>query len=70
MLHFFWLLFVVLAQITKKGEIEREMCPLGNFYNVLVNKCPTRLIKCSYVPNKVRSANQGKRYVSRLSTLF
>jgi hypothetical protein len=27
MLHFYELLCVVLAQITKKGEIEREMCP-------------------------------------------
>jgi cytochrome bd-type quinol oxidase subunit 1 len=27
MLHFYVLLFVVLAYITKKGEIEREMCP-------------------------------------------
>ena len=27
MLHFYMLLFVVLAYITKKGEIEREMCP-------------------------------------------
>jgi hypothetical protein len=27
MLHFFWLLFVVLALIIKKGEIEREMYP-------------------------------------------
>jgi hypothetical protein len=26
-LHFFWLLLDVLALITKKGEIEREMCP-------------------------------------------
>jgi hypothetical protein len=27
MLHFYWLLFDVLASITKKGEIEREICP-------------------------------------------
>jgi hypothetical protein len=27
MLHFYLLLFYVLAQITKKGEIQREMCP-------------------------------------------
>jgi hypothetical protein len=27
MLHFYILLFVVLALNTKKGEIEREMCP-------------------------------------------
>jgi hypothetical protein len=43
--------------------------PLGNFYDVLVIKCPTRLIK--YLCAKcVKGANQSKRYVSRLSTLF
>jgi hypothetical protein len=31
----------VLAQITKKGEIEREMCPWDISIYVLVIRCPT-----------------------------
>jgi hypothetical protein len=34
-LYLFYFLYVMLALITKKGEIEREMC-LGPFLSVLV----------------------------------
>jgi hypothetical protein len=39
------LLFDVLAWITKKGGDWKGNVPLGHFYNVLVIKCPTQLIK-------------------------
>ena len=63
-----WLLSDVLAWITKKGEIEREMCHWAisimfwwlNAQHVWLS---------SYVLNKVRSANHITRYVSRLSKL-
>jgi hypothetical protein len=37
------LLFDVLALITKKGEIEREMCPWAISIIILVIKCPTQM---------------------------
>jgi hypothetical protein len=40
----FELLLNVLAQITKKGEIEREMCPWAISINVLVIRCPTHIV--------------------------
>jgi hypothetical protein len=38
-LHLLYLLYVVLAQITKKGEIEREMCPwaISKYFGDLVS---------------------------------
>jgi hypothetical protein len=40
----------VLAYITKKGEIEREMCPWAISINVLVIRCPTHIVfKMMYI---------------------
>jgi hypothetical protein len=63
------LLFDVLAQITKKGEIEREMCPWAISIIVLVIRCPIQRFELLYA-KRARSANQRKRYASRLSKLF
>jgi hypothetical protein len=37
--HLFYLLYVVLAYITKNGEIEREMCPwaISKYFGDLVS---------------------------------
>jgi hypothetical protein len=51
----------------QKGGDSKGNVPLGNFYYVLVIKCPTHLIKFLC---EEKSANQDMRYVSRLSTLF
>jgi hypothetical protein len=37
------LLFDVLAYITKKGKIEREMCSWAISISVLVIRCPTQI---------------------------
>jgi hypothetical protein len=44
MLHVFLLLFDVLAKITKKGEIEREICPWAISISTLVIRCPTHIL--------------------------
>jgi hypothetical protein len=44
MILHFKLLLNVLAKITKKGEIEREMCPWAISINVLVIRCPTHIV--------------------------
>jgi hypothetical protein len=57
------------GDIPRRRQGEREMCPWAistmfwwlNVQHVWLS---------SYVPNKIRSANQDTRYVSRLSTLF
>ena len=38
-LHLFYLTYVMLALITKKGEIEREMCPwaISKYFGDLVS---------------------------------
>jgi hypothetical protein len=38
------LLFDVLAKITKKGEIEREICPWAISISTLVIRCPTHIL--------------------------
>jgi hypothetical protein len=45
-----WLLFDVLAWITKKGEFEREMCPWSISISILVIRFPTHKLS-SYVQN-------------------
>jgi hypothetical protein len=52
-----------------RGVSEREMCPWAISISILVIRCPTHYLS-TYVLNEVRSANQGKRYVSRLCELF
>jgi hypothetical protein len=44
MLHFFWLLLDVWHKSPKRGRLKGK-CALGNFYYVLVIKCPTHLNK-------------------------
>jgi hypothetical protein len=52
--HLFYLLCVVLAQITKKGEIERELCPwaISKYFGDLVSNTSV------YVLNGGQSTNQ------------
>jgi hypothetical protein len=47
----------VLAQITKKGEIEREMCPWDISIIVLVIRCPTHWFehRCDKLSEKYKS---------------
>jgi hypothetical protein len=59
-LHFY-LLWFVLASITKNEEIEREMCPWAISINVLVIRCPTHIILVKYVlsAKQMQIKNQG-----------
>jgi hypothetical protein len=58
-LYLFYLLYVVLAQITKKGEIEREMCPwaISKYFGDLVS-------------NKCLSVKWWTKYKSRIKVCF
>jgi hypothetical protein len=63
-LHLIYLLYVVLALITKKGEIEREMCPwaISKYFGDWV---PTQVLLCWSMQCGGQSANHVKRYVSQ-----
>jgi hypothetical protein len=51
----------------KYSKIKREICPWAISISILVIRCPTNILQVLMCQG-LKSANQGMRYVSRLST--